>query len=401
MPREARPGEGGRDAASGVDAADGAKRRPGASPAVRTEPGTTHRMNQQSIAAWGETMRGTVVVVVAAGAIGCLLASAPTAGAGERRRGRPRSAGDRSCANTATIGRALDELQRAYLIAHSPRAAAQLGFVGAGARHVAAGRGTRARSARRRQRPVDSQEPRDPARRRRRRFAPTSGGFTSRAESSGAQVRSTDSRSARCRCAMRSRSAPAPSTSRCVPPATSPRSRRSTSRRANTRASRSRCSRSRHRGRRHARYRRRRHGLRMSPPVTPLVAPVAGPGPSLTETATRRRAGPAHRGDRPRRGRRRGHRRRRRGVGRREEQVRRDRRGCRRRPPLQREQRELEDLRDRRRGAVCRGRRRGRGRRRPLCRGSAQGRGEAAARRSARSPCGRWSCRAGPGRPFR
>ena len=41
-----RRGEGGRDTESGVDAADGAERRPGASPAVRTEPGTTHRMKQ-------------------------------------------------------------------------------------------------------------------------------------------------------------------------------------------------------------------------------------------------------------------------------------------------------------------------------------------------------------------
>ena len=72
-------------------------------------------------------MRGSVVVVVAAGAIGCLLASLPSARANSdeedaliRRAIQLRKHGDDRAAHA--------ELRRAYEIARSPRAAAQLGF---------------------------------------------------------------------------------------------------------------------------------------------------------------------------------------------------------------------------------------------------------------------------------
>ena len=72
-------------------------------------------------------MRGTVAVMVAAGAIGCVLASAPTAGAA----GDEEDALIRRAIELRKQGNdrgALEELQRAYGIAQSPRAAAQLGF---------------------------------------------------------------------------------------------------------------------------------------------------------------------------------------------------------------------------------------------------------------------------------
>ena len=72
-------------------------------------------------------MRGTIVVVVAVGAIGCLLASVPSARANSdeedaliRHAIQLRKHGDDRAAHA--------ELQRAYAIARSPRAAAQLGF---------------------------------------------------------------------------------------------------------------------------------------------------------------------------------------------------------------------------------------------------------------------------------
>jgi hypothetical protein len=72
-------------------------------------------------------MRGTVVVVVAAGIIGCLLAGEQSAWANDEEDALVRRAiALRKHGNDRA---ALDELQRAYLIAHSPRAAAQLGFV--------------------------------------------------------------------------------------------------------------------------------------------------------------------------------------------------------------------------------------------------------------------------------
>jgi hypothetical protein len=72
-------------------------------------------------------MSGRVAVVIAAGAIGCVLAGEHPARANSEEDALVRRAIElRKQGNDRA---ALDELQRAYLIAHSPRAAAQLGFV--------------------------------------------------------------------------------------------------------------------------------------------------------------------------------------------------------------------------------------------------------------------------------
>jgi len=72
-------------------------------------------------------MRGTVAVVIATVAIGCLLGGERSARANSEEDALVRRAIElRKHGNDRA---ALDELQRAYLIAHSPRAAAQLGFV--------------------------------------------------------------------------------------------------------------------------------------------------------------------------------------------------------------------------------------------------------------------------------
>ena len=153
-------------------------------------------------------MRGTMVVVVAVGAIGCLLASVPSARANGdeedaliRHAIQLRKHGDDRAAPPSSA-RVRDRAQPARRRAARVRRA--------GARDVARGRGARPRGAGGPERPVDSQAPCDRRGVARDDSIPRRARRRSRAGSRARRSASMASRSARCRCATPCRSAPGP-----------------------------------------------------------------------------------------------------------------------------------------------------------------------------------------------